>query len=294
MRARVVALATAMVLAVVCLACEGGEDTPPVTTPTAPAEASPAAASTPPPTPTAPPSPTAAPPTATPSPSPTVAPSPTPTPAPIATSTPTPVPTSTPTPVATPASTATPTPTATPLDVPPGRYTAISVGAAHACAITEDAEVGCWGHNEQGQTDAPTGRYTAIDSAGALSCALSEAGSVVCWGSYVDGTTPIRTLKEITTGSASYFKGWLRYGRRHFIRCRAGVAVLPLPIDVSQKIVPDDNVLTTLGRSRRLDGTWHYQAVWNSEPRAYVLGLRNLPGIICIVLAGEREHEREQ
>ena len=43
----------------------------------------------------------------------------------------------------------------TPLDVPPGRYTAIDVGVDHACAITEDGAVVCWGDNERGQTDAP-------------------------------------------------------------------------------------------------------------------------------------------
>ena len=72
--------------------------------------------------------------------------------------------------------------------MPPGHYTAISVGWKHACAITEDAEVVCWGNNEHGQTDAPPERYTAVDAAGIYTCALSEAGSVVCWGSYVDGT----------------------------------------------------------------------------------------------------------
>ncbi len=40
----------------------------------------------------------------------------------------------------------------TPLDVPPGRYTAIAVGTGHACAITEDGAVVCWGDNEHGQT----------------------------------------------------------------------------------------------------------------------------------------------
>ena len=104
--------------------------------------------------------------------------------------------------------------------MPPGRYTAISVGAAHACAITEDAEVGCWGHNEQGQTDAPTGRYTAIDSAGALSCALSEAGSVVCWGSYVDGTAAEAPSDTYTVIAVAVW-GPVRYARA--VRRSAGV-----------------------------------------------------------------------
>ena len=74
-----------------------------------------------------------------------------------------------------------------PLDVPPGRYTAISVGAWHACAINEDAEVVCWGDNERGQTDAPAGRYTAVDAGSDRTCALSEAADIVCWGAATQG-----------------------------------------------------------------------------------------------------------
>lgn len=123
------AWATALVMAVLtaaCLACERGEDAAPVATATV--------------TPAASPAPPPAEPTAMPSPVPTATPSPTAT--------------AMPTPAATPVGYGPWAPSAdrgpSPLDVPPGRYTAISVGAAHACAITEDAEVVCWGANEQG------------------------------------------------------------------------------------------------------------------------------------------------
>ena len=68
------------------------------------------------------------------------------------------------------------------------RYTAISSGANHVCAIAADGSIMCWG-NEDGDSygqvsDRPTsGRFTQISSGDNHTCALRDDGTVRCWGS---------------------------------------------------------------------------------------------------------------
>ena len=125
-------------------------------------------------------------------------------PAPAATATTTPTTTSTTSPTPTPAPTATPTPSATPEPAPtpvpfpdpqPGRYTSISVGEGHTCALTEDGEAVCWGGNEYGQADPLPGRYTAISAGSAHTCAVTTGGEIVCWGRELNADPPPGTLQ---------------------------------------------------------------------------------------------------
>ena len=90
--------------------------------------------------------------------------------------------------------------------------TAVTAGAAHACARLDDATVRCWGYNNVGQlgqggTDnrgdqagelgdalpaiaLGTGRTaTAVSAGGPFSCALLDDGAVKCWGAGV-GNAP--------------------------------------------------------------------------------------------------------
>ena len=62
------------------------------------------------------------------------------------------------------------------------RAVVISVGDQHTCALTEAAEVRCWGDNEHGQSDAPSGRFSQVSAGGWHSCALTEKGEARCWG----------------------------------------------------------------------------------------------------------------
>ena len=158
---------------------------------------------TPPPTPVPSETATAPPPTATsttaPSPTPATTPATTPQPTPTQVPTATPSPTSASTPVASPTPTPTPdepvdpveqdpTPAVRPslpqsptFDAPPGVYTAITVGAGHACALTEDGEAVCWDIESAEVWDTPPGSYTFIDAVGAATCAITDEGEIVCW-----------------------------------------------------------------------------------------------------------------
>ena len=68
---------------------------------------------------------------------------------------------------------------------PDVKYTAISSGANHVCAIAGDGSIMCWGDDSEGQvSDRPTsGRFTHISSGDSHTCGLSDDGGVICWGS---------------------------------------------------------------------------------------------------------------
>lgn len=81
-------------------------------------------------------------------------------------------------------------------------YQAVDLGDGHACGLTTDGRVFCWGTNRYGelgigsidtfQLQAATftahevsglsGRASAISAGGRTSCALMESGEVMCWG----------------------------------------------------------------------------------------------------------------
>ena len=78
------------------------------------------------------------------------------------------------TPEATPTATAMPTatPTPTPEPVPGPRALSVTTGEGHACALTEDGAVVCWGENAYGETDAPEGTYIDVSAGWNHTCAI--------------------------------------------------------------------------------------------------------------------------
>ena len=50
------------------------------------------------------------------------------------------------------------------------------------CALDENYEISCWGVNDVGQTDVPTGTYIKISSGIEHACALTLDNNVECWG----------------------------------------------------------------------------------------------------------------
>jgi alpha-tubulin suppressor-like RCC1 family protein len=82
-----------------------------------------------------------------------------------------------------------------PAQVQPGaRFTYISAGARHTCAITTSREAYCWGANDQGEVSdftlggptltriAGTLGWTAISAGYSHSCAVRTDGALFCWG----------------------------------------------------------------------------------------------------------------
>jgi hypothetical protein len=148
---------------------------------------------------------------------------------------------------------------------PVGTYlagvTAVSAGAAHACAIRADTGgVVCWGRDSGGALDPPDsvrseyGGATAIAGGYRYSCAIEAAtGAVVCWGedtlgaadppSSVDGT--LGTAKAISAGSS----------RTCAIRAETG-GVVCWGFGVPGNGVPPPAVDGTLGAARAISVGW--------------------------------------
>lgn len=92
-----------------------------------------------------------------------------------------------------------------------GRFTSVSAGGAHTCALARDGQAFCWGSNRVGQLgtgtteDSPVPfivrggrRYTAIATGRDFTCALAIGNTVWCWGSNADGQ--LGTGSEATIG----------------------------------------------------------------------------------------------
>ena len=82
-------------------------------------------------------------------------------------------------------------PTSPTFDAPPGLYTAISVGAAHACALTEDGEAICWRIESAETREASAGSYRFVTAEGADTCSISAGGEIACLSRGEDPWTPL-------------------------------------------------------------------------------------------------------
>ncbi|NVB41840.1 hypothetical protein G6O69_28670 [Pseudenhygromyxa sp. WMMC2535] len=119
----------------------------------------------------------------------------------------------------------------------PGPPTAISLGGAHACAMLDSSDVGCWGHNHNGQlgnggTDSYGDDETLADLEGLglssvidvqlgdfYTCALLEDGTVSCWGANLRGQLGYGNATKLTSPGGSLSLGGaaveLAAGERH-------------------------------------------------------------------------------
>ncbi len=68
-----------------------------------------------------------------------------------------------------------------------GKYIKLDLGRYHACALSLDNTVSCWGNTSYGQLNAPTGTFVEISVGEMHSCALGTDGRLLCWGDDYNG-----------------------------------------------------------------------------------------------------------
>jgi len=121
---------------------------------------------------------------------------------------------------------------------------AISLGANHACALTVDGGVKCWGSNYSGLGDGSqestrltpvdvsglSGGVAAIASGGSQTCALTVDGRVECWGDNQfgqlgDGTQETR-LTPVGVGGLGDGVAMITVGRWHACALTAAGGVM--------------------------------------------------------------------
>jgi alpha-tubulin suppressor-like RCC1 family protein len=80
------------------------------------------------------------------------------------------------------------------------RYVEVSAGGHHSCALTDTAQVHCWGRNDYGQLGdgtvsgrwqpepiASTLEFVAVSAGDFHTCAATATGQVLCWGANLSG-----------------------------------------------------------------------------------------------------------
>ena len=93
--------------------------------------------------------------------------------------------------------------------VPGGRFTQVSAGNDHTCALRDDGVVECWGDNGFGKAPstktAAVGGFTNVSAGGLHTCARRTDGVVECWGLNSSNQAP--PTRSTATGFASVDAG---------------------------------------------------------------------------------------
>ena len=97
------------------------------------------------------------------------------------------------------------------------RFTAISLGWVHTCALTQSGAAYCWGRNDVGQLGSGPGPSRAVPTlvAGGLSfislsvglqhsCGLVASGEIFCWGNNAEGALGVLTSENCVSSATLY------------------------------------------------------------------------------------------
>jgi len=97
------------------------------------------------------------------------------------------------------------------IGLPAGSATTVTAGNAHACTLTADQEVWCWGlrpwtFTSTSRTSTPTPYRVAglsavveVRAGGYATCARQATGEVLCWGANADGNLGIGNMTSTST-----------------------------------------------------------------------------------------------
>lgn len=90
------------------------------------------------------------------------------------------------------------------------RYTQVSAGNQHTCAIRVGGQVECWGAGSvgkpgDGQATPPLGSFASVSAGESHTCGVKLDGSVACWGRNLQGqaTAPAGTFRSVAAGADS-------------------------------------------------------------------------------------------
>jgi alpha-tubulin suppressor-like RCC1 family protein len=75
---------------------------------------------------------------------------------------------------------------------PDGVFTQVSAGNRYSCAVREDGAVLCWGNTSHGETEAPDGTFAQVGAGYFHACGLRTDGAIQCWGATPLPTDPYR------------------------------------------------------------------------------------------------------
>ncbi|WOL01258.1 serine/threonine-protein kinase-like protein CCR4 [Canna indica] len=67
---------------------------------------------------------------------------------------------------------------------PPGSYFTIAAGTRHACAVSKEGRLVCWGAGDPGVEGATPSEIISLALGENKTCTLDSNGSVACWGKY--------------------------------------------------------------------------------------------------------------
>ena len=65
-----------------------------------------------------------------------------------------------------------------------GKFSSVSAGGQHHCALRVNQSVICFGSNYSGDTYNPPGKYSAVSAGAAFACAVHVDQAIVCWSIY--------------------------------------------------------------------------------------------------------------
>ena len=84
-----------------------------------------------------------------------------------------------------------------------GKHIQVSSGMKHACAISRDLSVHCWGRNDFGESSPPSGKFVQVSCGNSVTCGLHPNGAVECWGKNNNGqsTPPNKHFQQISTSN---------------------------------------------------------------------------------------------